>query len=128
MRYLRKFENQTAYNQYLQGDDVWLPRVSLIVNYGDHPEVPDIHDDKGPSWVDFSRIGTEFIQIANGTMYFTDQIYNGISYKAFIEGDSLCIQTRNTYTNELTNDAYIDTENGQIVVNYPTGIMSYSIV
>ena len=130
MRYLRKFKTTTEYHEYLSGSDVWLPRVSYIVNGGDHVNNGKTKDDDdGPSWIDFSRLGTEFIQVANeGTMYFTDQVYGNIKYTAFVEADALCIQTIDLTTGQFTNDAYVDDANSQIVVNYPTGVTkTYSI-
>ncbi len=120
MKYLKKFLNQTAYNNYLSSDDIWLPRVSWVLNKGDTHTSQDKHNDNGPSWVDYSRLGTEFIQVANGgIMYFTDQVYDGVSYTAAVDGDTIVIKTTDLETGELTNDAYIDDENSQIVVNYP---------
>lgn len=120
MRYLKKFTNQTAYAKYLSDDDIWLPRVSLIYNKGDAHTTENKYDDEGPSRVEYSRLGTEFIQVANGgIMYFTDQIYEGVSYTAAVDGEAIVIKTIDLATNKLTNDAYIDEENSQIVVNYP---------
>lgn len=122
MRYLRKFEKASDYKQYLEGDDIWLPRVSLIVNAGAEARVgADKWEDDGPTWVDFSRLGTEFIQVANQTMYFNDQIIDGIEYKAFLNGDSLCIQSKDISTGQFTDHAKIDVDAGEIVVNYPDG-------
>ncbi len=120
MKYLKKFANQTAYANYLQADDIWLPRVSWILNKGSSHTTDNKFNDNGPSRVDYSRLGTEFIQVANGgIMYFTDQVYDGVSYTAAVDGDTIVIKTTNLETGELTNDAYIDDENSQIVVNYP---------
>lgn len=120
MRYLKKFANQTAYAEYLAGDDIWLPRVSLIVNLGAEYLVDDKYNDNGPSRVEYSRIGTEFIQVANGgIMYFTDQVYGNVSYTASVDGEAIVIKTTDLTSGSLTDDAYIDDELGQIVVNYP---------
>lgn len=121
-KYLRLFRNQTEYAQYIADDDIWLPRVSLIFNKGDAHTSNDKYNDNGPSRLEYSRIGSEFIQVANGgIMYFTDQIYDGVSYTAEVEGDTISIKTKNLATDALTNDAYIDEENSQIVINYPPG-------
>ncbi len=119
-KYLRLFKNQTEYAAYIAADDIWLPRVSLILNKGDSHTSNDKYSDNGPSRIEYSRLGTEFIQVANGgIMYFTDQVYEGVSYTAAIDGETIVIKTTNLETGELTNDAYIDEENSQIVVNYP---------
>ncbi len=128
MKYLKKYDNHTAYQAYLDEEDIWLPRVSFIVNGGESPESDDKYNDAGPSYVDFSRIGTEFVQIANGgTMYFTDQVIDGVQYSATTEGDALVIKTIDLSTGQYTNDAYVDEDNSQIVINYPTGAVSYAI-
>ncbi len=128
MKYLKKFDNQTGYQAYLDEEDIWLPRVSFIVNGGETPESDDKYNDAGPSYVDFSRIGTEFVQVANGgTMYFTDQVIDGVQYSASTEGDALVIKTIDLSTGQYTNDAYVDEDNSQIVINYPTGTVSYSL-
>lgn len=131
MRKLKRFKNQTAYTQYLSGDDIWLPRVSLILNKGADHTNNNKYSDNGPSRVEYSRLGTEFIQVANGgCMYFFDKIYtdastgHDISYTAAVDGDAIVIRTTDLETNQLTNHAYIDDENSQIVVNYPTGAVS----
>lgn len=119
-KYLRLFKNQTEYATYLANDDIWLPRVSLIYNKGDAHTTTNKFNDNGPSRLEYSRLGTEFIQVANGgTMYFTDQVYEGVAYTAAIDGETIVIKTTNQETGELTDDAYIDEENSQIVVNYP---------
>ena len=121
-KYLRLFKNQSEYAQYLADDDIWLPRVSLIYNKGDAHTSSDKYNDNGPSRLEYSRLGTEFVQVANGgIMYFTDQVYDNVSYTAEVDGETIVIKTRNLTTNELTNDAYIDEENSQIVINYPPG-------
>lgn len=127
MKYLKSFINQTKYQEYISADDIWLPRVSFIKNGGPSVTTGNKYSDTGPSRVEYSRIGTEFIQVANdGVMYFTDQIYKNesgqdVKYSAEISGDAIVIRTENLVTNELTNDAYIDETNEQIVINYPTG-------
>lgn len=127
MKYLKSFLNQTAYQNYITADDIWLPRVSFIKNGGPEVTTGNKYSDTGPSRVEYSRIGTEFVQVANdGIMYFTDQIYTNaagqdVKYSASIDGDAIVIRTENLVTNELTNDAYIDEQNEQIVINYPTG-------
>lgn len=132
MKYLKIFENQSAYSSYITGDDIWLPRVSHIINGGEDPDNENEYSDTGPSRVEYSRIGAEFIQVANdGVMYMTDQVYEiggePIAYTAAINGETIVIKTKNLTTNELTNDAYIDEENESIVINYPSGQMTYSL-
>lgn len=120
MKYLRLFKNQTEYQSYLSADDIWLPRVSLIFNKGDAHTTNDKYNNNGPSRIEYSRLGTEFIQVANdGIMYFTDQVYEGVKYTAQVDGETIVIKTTNLETGELTDDAYIDEDNSQIVVNYP---------
>lgn len=120
MKYLRLFKNQSDYQSYLSADDIWLPRVSLIYNKGDAHTSNDKYNDNGPSRIEYSRLGTEFIQVANdGIMYFSDQVYEGVKYTAQVDGETIVIKTTNLETGELTDDAYIDEENSQIVVNYP---------
>lgn len=127
MKHLKRFANQTEYSEYISSDDIWLPRVSYIINGGTSAVDTDRYSDTGPSRVEYSRIGTEFVQVANdGIMYFTDQEYklaNGdvVSFTAEVDGECINIRTKNLMTGELTNDAYIDEENEAIVINYPTG-------
>lgn len=97
MKHLRLFKTHSEYQAYLAGGDVWLPRVTLIKNGGDSHTSDDIHDDNGPSYVDFSRLGTKFIEIANGgTMYFRDQVVNGVTYHAEIADNQLVITSTKT--------------------------------
>lgn len=129
MRYLKKFANQSKYVEYIDADDIWLPRVSLIYNKGDAHTVSDKFNNNGPSRVEYSRLGTEFIVVANGgIMYFTDKTYGNVKYTAAIDDDTIVIKTTDLTTGELTDDAYIDEDNNQIVVNYPTGTaQTYSL-
>ena len=61
-------------------------------------------------------------------MYFTDKTYGNVKYTAAIDDDTIVIKTTNLTTGELTDDAYIDEDNNQIVVNYPTGTaQTYSL-
>lgn len=75
MFHLRKFKTYTEYETYLKGGDIYLPRVTLIVNAGDKAiSIDKTSDEYGPTWVDFSRIGNRFVQIVNGgAMVFTNQ-------------------------------------------------------
>lgn len=128
MKYLIKCKDQTAYEAYMAGNDIWLPRVSYIVNKGASATSDDKYSNNGPSRIDFSRLGTEFIQVANGgIMYFTDQVIDNVKYTAEVESDTLVIKTVDLTTGQYTNNAYIDDENNAIVVNYPTGTVSYSL-
>ncbi len=65
-KYLRLFKNQTEYAAYIAADDIWLPRVSLILNKGDSHTSNDKYSDNGPSRIEYSRLGTGFIRVANG--------------------------------------------------------------
>lgn len=110
MKHLRLFKTQSEYQAYLDAGDVWLPRVTLIKNGGDDHTSDNIHDDNGPSYVDFSRIGTKFIEIANGgTMYFTDQVVGDVTYHAEILDDQLVITSTKTVDGSVvyTTDASI---------------------
>ena len=128
MKYLIKCNNQTAYQAYIDENNIWLPRVSYIENKGANATSEDKYNDNGPSRIEFSRLGTEFIQVANGgTMYFTDTVIDNVKYTAEVEADTLVIKTIDLTTGQYTNNAYIDDENNAIVVNYPTGTVSYSL-
>lgn len=127
MKYLKKFDTNSAYQEYKDGE-VWLPRISFIVNGGESPTSTDKYDDEGPSYVDFARIGDKFVEVANGgTMYFTNQVIDGVSYTADVIGDQLVIKSIDLSTGQPTDDVYVDEENGQIVINCPDGSESYSI-
>ena len=105
MRYLRKFKNATEYAAYLNGDSIALPRVSLIINAGEEHTVDDRYNDNGPSWVDFSIIGTNFVEIYNDdTMAFTNQVYDNIAYSASIQGDQIVLSSYNIDTKQPTSD------------------------
>ena len=70
----KKFNTYSEYKAYLNAGDIYLPRVTLIVN-GDNSPAPGkgIYDDDGKKWLDFSRVGGKFIEIANdGEMFITD--------------------------------------------------------
>lgn len=75
MFHLRKFNTYRDYKAYLQAGDIYLPRVSLIVNAGDHATSVDrTNSQYGPTWIDYSRVGSKFVEIANGDyMFFTNQ-------------------------------------------------------
>ena len=107
-KHLRKFANYTAYKAYLDSGDIALPRVSYIVNSGEWDKVGDKTHDDGPCWVDYSRLGVLFAQIANGgTIYFTDCV----DASAYVEGDTLYIMTKNP------GDARFDEATGTIYIN-----------
>lgn len=117
MKYLKLFKNETEYQEYLNGDDIWLPRVSYIINASDNHTVDDVHNDNGPSYVDFSKIGSEFVQVANGgTMYFTDQVINGVRYTATVDDSVLVISSVNVATNSSTTD--VSVYNDEIMIKY----------
>ena len=87
LNHLKKFNTYSEYYAYLQTGDIYLPRLTLIVNGGDHP-APEkgIYDDDGQKWLDFSRVGGKFIEIANGgEMFITNQPDQGL----YAEIDSL---------------------------------------
>lgn len=127
MKYLMKFDTHSDYQDYKDGE-VWLPRVSFIINGGEAPTSEDKYSDDGPSYVDFARIGTKFVEVANGgTMYFTNQVIDGVQYSADVVGDSLEIKSIDLSTGQFTDDVYVDEENGQIVINCPDGSESYSL-
>lgn len=110
MKHLRVFQTQSEYQAYLDSGDIWLPRVSLIKNGGDEHTSDDIHDDNGPSYVDYSPLGTKFVEIANGgTMFFTDQVVDGVTYHAEIADDQLVITSTKTVDGSLvyTDDVSI---------------------
>lgn len=110
MKHLRLFKTQSEYQAYLDAGDIWLPRVTLIKNAGDDHTSDNIYDDNGPSYVDFSRLGTKFIEIANGgTMYFTDQVVDDVTYHAEIADDQLVITSTKMVDGSIvyTTDASI---------------------
>ena len=106
-KHLRKFDNYSAYQAYLNSGDIALPRVSYIVNGGwDAPGLKT--DDNGPSWVDYSRLGVLFAEIANeGTLYLN----KCEDASAWVEGDTLYIMTKNPA------DARFDEATGTIYIN-----------
>ena len=108
VKHLRKFANYTAYKAYLDSGDIALPRVSYIVNSGkwDAPGLKT--SDNGPCWVDYSRIGVLFAEIANeGTLYLN----KCEDASAWVEGDTLYIVTKNP------SDARFDEATGTIYIN-----------
>ena len=107
-KHLRKFANYTAYKAYLDSGDIALPRVSYIVNSGNWDAPGEKTSDNGPSWVDYSRLGVLFAEIANGgTLYFTDCV----DASAYVEGDTLYIMTKNPA------DVSIDASTGTLYIN-----------
>lgn len=111
MKYLKKFAKASDYSTYLNGDDVWLPRVTYVVNASDNHTTDDKWSDQGPSWVDFSRIGDEFAQVANGgTMYFTDTVKNGVRYTAAYDAstETLILESRDSQGNSTQDISIVD--------------------
>ena len=108
-KHLRKFANYTAYQEYLNSGDIALPRVSYIVNSGNWDKVGDKTSDDGPCWVDYSRLGVLFAEIANeGTLYLN----KCEDASAWVEGDTLYIVTKNpadVSIDEATGTLYINT-------------------
>ena len=107
-KHLRKFANYSAYQVYLNSGDIALPRVSYIVNSGKW-DAPGLKTEPtGPCWVDYSRLGVLFAEIANeGTLYLNDCV----DASAYVEGDTLYIMTKNPA------DAYFDSSTGTIHIN-----------
>jgi len=101
-KHLKEFDNYSEYYEFLQDTDLqWIPRVSLIINKGEEHTSPSKYNDNGPSWIDYSRIGDKFAQIANnGTLFLTDQPDKG--QYASIDGSVLIITTNDK------SQAYID--------------------
>ena len=107
-KHLRKFANYSAYQEYLRSGDIALPRVSYIVNSGDFNTPGDKTDPNGPCWVDYSRLGVLFAEIANeGTLYLNDCV----DASAYVEGDTLYIMTKNP------SDVRFDEATGTIYIN-----------
>ena len=107
-KHLRKFANYTAYQEYLNSGDIALPRVSYIVNSGEWDAPGEKTDPNGPCWVDYSRLGVLFAEIANeGTLYLNDCV----DASAYVDGDTLYIMTKNP------SDAYFDSSTGTIYIN-----------
>lgn len=107
-KHLRKFANYSAYQAYLNSGDIALPRVSYIVNSGNWDAPGEKTSDNGPSWVDYSRLGVLFAEIANdGTLYLNDCV----DAYAYVEGDTLYIITKNP------SDAYFYEETSTIHIN-----------
>ena len=108
-KHLRKFVNYAAYQEYLNSGDIALPRVSYIVNSGNWDAQGLKTDDNGPSWVDYSRLGVLFAEIANeGTLYLN----KCEDASAWVEGDTLYIVTKNpadVSIDEATGTLYINT-------------------
>ena len=112
-KHLRKFVNYAAYQEYLNSGDIALPRVSYIVNSGDFNTPGEKTDPNGPCWVDYSRLGVLFAEIANeGTLYLN----KCEDASAWVDGDTLYIVTKNP------SDARFDEATGTIYINsIPTG-------
>ena len=107
-KHLRKFANYSAYQVYLNSGDIALPRVSHIVNSGEWNKVGDKTSDDGPCWVDYSRLGVLFAEIANeGTLYLN----NCADASAYVQGDTLYIMTKNP------SDVRFDEATGTIYIN-----------
>ena len=107
-KHLRKFANYSAYQAYLNSGDIALPRVSYIVNSGEWDTPGDKTSDDGPCWVDYSRLGVLFAEIANeGTLYLNDCV----DASAYVEGDTLYIMTKNPA------DVSIDASTGTLYIN-----------
>ena len=110
MFHLRKFDTYRDYKDYLLNGDIYLPRVTLIINAGDNAtSVDPTNSEYGPTWLDFSKLGEKFVQIANdGTMIFTNQytVDNLFDYVASVNeqgGLELHVYYTGT-TNELTSE------------------------
>ena len=107
-KHLRKFANYSAYQAYLNSGDIALPRVSYIVNSGEWDKEGEKTADDGPCWVDYSRLGVLFAEIANeGTLYLNDCV----DASAYVEGDTLYIMTKNP------SDVRFDASTGTIYIN-----------
>lgn len=118
MWHIKKFKDNAEYNAYLRTEDVWLPRISYILN--DHEEHIDpitgidascneddwstVDDSTGYGfpwggdnhrWFDAIKLGNHFIEIANGNVvYFTDvEDKNAGWYHASFENGVLKIIT-----------------------------------
>ena len=142
MWYIKKFKNNDEYAEYLNSEDVWVPRVSYILN--DHIEVFQPTDTFDPyngndasmgeddwstledtihhlpkggdhkRWVDYTKFGVHFIEIVNGIMYFNDKTdEEGQEYKAYIVDGSLNLELP-------PGKSSFDPATGTItIINYP---------
>lgn len=117
MKHLKKFDHYSEYKAYLEAGDIYLPRVTLIVNGDDNPVTGHgIYWDDGQKWLDFSRIGGKFIEIANeGRMYITDQPDQGL--RAEISNDGTIVLIDETTGDQSTLSVE---EDGTIKVTWDT--------
>ena len=107
-KHLRKFANYSAYKAYLDSGDIALPRVSYIVNSGEWEKVGEKTSDDGPCWVDYSRLGMYFAEIANGGILYLNEC---VDASAYVEGDTLYIMTKNPA------DVSVDEATGTLYIN-----------
>lgn len=69
--YIRTFKNEAEYQDYLNSEDIWIPRVAFIPSETTEPS--ELTEDT-PGRVDFYRMGSKFMEIANnGTLFIFDQ-------------------------------------------------------
>lgn len=62
MFHLRKFDTYRDYKDYLLKGDIYLPRVTLIINAGDNATSVDVtNSEYGPTWLDLSKLGEKFV-------------------------------------------------------------------
>ena len=90
MKYLKKFENNAAYQAYVATDFV-KPNVSYCVTEGDVHYNPIIHHD-------YSQDYLTFVAKENGTFTFTPQNSNVISYstdggETWTDGNSVAVNS-----------------------------------
>ena len=86
--YIRTFKNESEYQNYLQSDDIWIPRVAFIPSETTEPS--ELTEDT-PGRVDFYRMGSKFMEIANaGTLFIFDQ---PTGETATIDGSCLIINS-----------------------------------
>lgn len=87
--YIRTFKNEAEYQNYLESDDIWIPRVAFIPSETTEPS--ELNEDT-PGRVDFYRMGSKFMEIANnGTLFIFDQPETGET--ATIDGSVLMINS-----------------------------------
>ena len=140
MWHVKKFSDNAQYFSYLHSDDVWLPRLSYILN--NHVEninpatgrdANEGNNDWSTSadstrglrlggdnrrWIDVIDLGTHFIELANNTLYFKD-IYSPQGwYRAAVSDGVLNITTPN---GKATFD---DTTGVLNFYNYPNDVYS----
>lgn len=89
--YIRTFKNESEYQNYLQSDDIWIPRVAFIPSETTEPS--ELTEDT-PGRVDFYRMGSKFMEIANnGTLFIFDQPETGETASI----DSSCLVINSPY-------------------------------